>query len=391
MASLVVWPRRRLSGRRLHGRRLDGPPSSDQKVRSGLPLIFIYRPFESKTESLGAIGYNRWVPVPVSSPIPRSFTEMAERVNNWGRWGPDDQIGTLNLIDAAARMRGVASVVDGVAFPLGIPMSAAEGIQMGFIEGRVNPTHSMVSVNAPQSDDPGWIAFSEDVVTFAMQCATHWDGLAHTSYGGPDDGRLYNGYPASSITEDGASKLGIQNIRTLVSRGLLLDVARAKGLELLEPGYPITPDDLDAACALAGFDIEPGDVLLVRTGNAAHLAMPGRPGIGGAPPVRDLIAYTWPTPGLTVATAGWFHDRDVAAVAIDNVVLEVYPCESPDLFLPVHLLHLVEMGMTQGQNWFLDDLADACAGDGRYTFLLDATPLPFTGALGSPVNPIALR
>ncbi|HEX7459483.1 MAG TPA: cyclase family protein, partial [Acidimicrobiales bacterium] len=256
----------------------------------------------------------------------------------------------------------------------------------------VNPSHTMVAVDHPQSDDPGWVAFSEDVVTIAMQCATHWDGLAHTSYGaGPDGGRLYNGYPASSITESGASLLGIQQIRTLVSRGLLLDVARAKGLELLEPGYAITPDDLDAACELGGLAVEPGDVLLVRTGQAAHLALPGRPGIAGEAPVRDLIAYTWPTPGLTVDTAGWFHDHDVAAVATDTMVLEVYPCESEDLFLPVHILHLVEMGMTQGQNWFLDDLADACAADGRYSFLLDATPLPFTGALGSPVNPIALR
>ena len=317
---------------------------------------------------------------------------MAGQVSNWGRWGPDDQVGTLNLIDGPARLRGVGSVVDGVAFPLGIPMSEAEGIQMGFIEGRVNPTHTMVTVNAPQSEDPGWVAFSEDVVSFAVQCATHWDGLAHASYGaGPDGGRLYNGYPASSITEDGASLLGIQQIRTLVSRGLLLDVARAKGLELLEPSYPITPADLDAATGLAGLSPEPGDVVLVRTGQAAHLALPGRPGIGGKPPVRDLVAYTWPTPGLTVATAAWFHDHDVAAVAIDTMVLEVYPCESAELFLPVHLLHLVEMGMTQGQNWFLDDLADACAADGRYTFLLDATPLPFTGALGSPVNPVALR
>ena len=349
-----------------------------------------YRPFEGKT--VARIGYNRWVPAPVPPSIPRSFVEMAQQVSNWGRWGPADQIGTLNLIDEAARLRGVASVIDGTAFALGIPMSQAEGIQMGFIEGRVNPTHTMVSVNAPQSDDPEWIAFSEDVVTFAMQCATHWDGLAHTSYGaGPDGGRLYNGYPADSITKDGASMLGIEQIRTLVTRGVLLDVARAKGLELLEPGYPITPEDLDAACALAGIDLLPGDVILVRTGQAAHLALPGRPGIGGEPPTRNLLAYTWPTPGLTVATAAWFHDHDVAAVAIDTLILEVYPCELPDLFLPVHVLHLVEMGMTQGQNWFLDELADACAADGRYSFLLDATPLPFTGALGSPVNPVALR
>ena len=324
--------------------------------------------------------------------IPRAFTEMAERVSNWGRWGPDDQLGTLNLIDAAARLRGVASVVDGTAFHLGIPMSEAEGIQMGFIQGRVNPTHTMVTVNHPQSDLPGWVAFSEDVVSFAVQCATHWDGLAHASYGPePDGGRLYNGFPASTITEEGASRLGIQQIDTLIGRGVLLDVARAQGRQLLEPGHPISPHDLDAALALTGVDLEPGDVVLVRTGQAAHLALPGRPGIDGAPPVRDLVAYTWPTPGLTVATAGWFHDRDVAAVAIDTMVLEVYPCESDDLFLPVHLLHLVEMGMTQGQNWFLDELADACAADGRYTFLLDATPLPLTAALGSPVNPVALR
>ena len=168
-------------------------------------------------------------------------------------------------------------------------------------------------------------------------------------------------------------------------------MARAKGLEVLEPGYPITPADLDAACDLGGLSIEPGDVVLVRTGQMVHLALPGRAVPGGGQSVRDLVAYTWPTPGLTMATAVWFHDRDVAAVATDTLVLEVYPCEQPDAYLPVHLLHLVEMGMTQGQNWVLDELADACAADGRYDFLLDATPLPFTNALGSPVNPVALR
>ncbi len=332
------------------------------------------------------------MPVPVPASIPPSFTELASRVSNWGRWGPDDQVGTLNLIDQAARLRGVGAVRDGTAFALGLPLSEAEGIQMGFVPGRVNPTRTMVCVNEPLSPDPEWIASSEDVVTLAMQCATHWDGLAHVSYGaGPEGGRLYNGFPASEVTDEGAGKLGIHLIRSLVSRGVLLDVARAKGLEILEPGYPITPGDLDAACAMGALSVEPGDVVLVRTGQVAHLALPGRPGLGGADPVRDLVAYTWPTPGLTMATAEWFHGHDVAAVATDTLVLEVYPCESPDLYLPVHLLHLVEMGMTQGQNWFLDELADACAGDGRYEFLLDATPLPFTNALGSPVNPVAVR
>lgn len=323
---------------------------------------------------------------------PDVYVEMAQRVSNWGRWGADDQLGTLNLIDEAARQRAVASVVDGTAFPLGLPMSAEDGIQLGFIEGRINPSREMICVNNPLSPDPEWIASSEDTVTFSMQCATHWDGLAHVSYGaGPEGGRLYNGYPASAVTEEGASTLGIERIRTLLSRGVLLDVARAKGLQLLPAGYAITPEDLDAAVELAQVGIEPGDIVLVRTGQAAHLALPGRPGIGDADPVRDLVAYTWPTPGLTVATAGWLHRHDVAAVAIDTMVLEVYPCERDDLYLPVHLLHLVEMGLTQGQNWFLDELADACEADGRYTFLLDATPIAFRGALGAPVNPVALR
>jgi len=310
-------------------------------------------------------------------PIPAPFAEVAERVRNWGRWGPDDQLGTLNFIDEAARRRAAASVHSGKSFALGLPLSEAEGIQMGFIEGRVNPTRSMIQVNHPLSPDPDWICASEDVVTLALQCATHWDALAHASYGGS----LYNGYPATSVTEAGASLCGIHHLTTVVSRGILLDVARTLGLDRLEPGYAISPDDLSAACAAGGITPEPGDIVLVRTGQMAHLTEPG----------RDLIAYTWPSPGLTIETAEWFFAHDIAAVATDTLVFEVYPCQYDDIYLPVHLLHLVEMGLTQGQNWVLDALAADCAADGQYSFLLDATPLPFTGGLGSPLNPVALK
>jgi len=305
------------------------------------------------------------------------FADIAARVRNWGRWGADDQLGTLNLVDDAARRRAVESVRTGQALALGLPLSAEEGIQMGFVPGRVNPDRTMISVNEPLSPDPDWISTSEDCVTLALQCATHWDALAHASYGG----HLYNGFPAGTVTEAGASRCGIGLVRTLVSRGVLLDVARAKGSSMLEPGYPISAADLDAALELARTDLSPGDVVLVRTGQMAHLRAES----------RDLVAYTWPTPGLTIGTAEWFAARDVAAVATDTLPLEVFPGEDDDLYLPVHLLHLVDMGMTQGQNWVLDPLGEACAEDGRYTFLLDATPLPFTNGLGSPLNPVALR
>jgi kynurenine formamidase len=309
--------------------------------------------------------------------VPARFSEVADRVRNWGRWGPDDEIGTLNLIDADARLRGVDAVRSGQAFALGLPLSEAEGIQAGFVKGRDNPTRTMVQINEPLSADPDWVCASEDTATLALQCATHWDALAHCSY----NGRLYNGYPASSVDAGGAGRCGIHLLGAVVSRGVLLDVARALSCDVLTPGYAITPDDLDAACELGGIDVAPGDIVLVRTGQMVHLA----------PPTRDLVAYTWPTPGLTIETAEWFHRHDVAAVATDTLPFEVFPGQYDDLYLPVHLLHLVEMGMTQGQNWVLDELAADCAADGRYTFLLDATPLPFTNGLGSPLNPVAVK
>ncbi|HLX88782.1 MAG TPA: cyclase family protein [Acidimicrobiales bacterium] len=308
-----------------------------------------------------------------------AFHAIAARVRNWGRWGPDDQLGTLNFVDAAARHRAVAAVRTGEAYPLGLPLSEEEGIQAGLVPGRVNPMRSMVAVNNPLSDDPEWISSSEDVVTLALQCATHWDALAHVSY----DGRLYNGHPASSVTEAGASRCGIEQVRTLVTRGLLLDVARARGEDILPPGYGITPDDLDAACALGGLRPERGDAVLVRTGQMAHLR--------GERTQKALFAYAFPAPGLTMACAEWLRAHDVAAVATDTLSLEVFPGEDEAIYLPVHLLHLVEMGLTQGQNFVLDELAEACEADGVYDFFLDATPLPFTHALGSPVNPVVVR
>jgi len=299
--------------------------------------------------------------------------ELARRVNNWGRWGPDDEIGTLNLITPDVRRRAAACVRTGKAFSLALPLSQAEGIQLGFMPGRINPLRTMVQINEAVGS---WgMRTSDDIVMMAMQAATHWDGLAHVSW----QGRIYNGFPASDITAAGTAHCGIHKVRTLVGRGVLLDVARALGVEHLEPGYPIRAEDLDAAEALARTAVGSGDIVLVRTGQMIHLR------------ARNVVAYTYPSPGVTTGTVGWFRDRDVAAVATDTIVFECYPWENPEVEMPVHRLHLVEMGMTQGQNWVLDDLADDCADDGVYEFLLDASPQPFTNAVGSPVNPVAVK
>lgn len=309
--------------------------------------------------------------------LPESFYEIARRVNNWGRWGADDEIGTINLITPEVVRHAASLVRTGKTFALGLPLSQSEGIQLGFIPGRVNPLRTMIAINSPINPQSPDFRTSDDVVVMALQAATHWDGFGHATY----DGRMWNGHGADSITVDGATKCGIHKITRLVSRGVLLDVPRAKGLDVLEPDYFVHDDDLDAAAEMAKVEIRPGDVVLVRTGQMRHV-------VG---PQRDLYKYALNSPGVTTSVAEWNRRHDVAAMATDTLVFETFPAEDPAMTLPVHLLHLVEMGMIQGQNWNMEELAADCADDGIYEFFIDATPQPFTNAVGTPVNPVVVK
>ncbi|MEU0114872.1 cyclase family protein [Streptomyces bobili] len=305
--------------------------------------------------------------------LPVEFHDIAERVNNWGRWGTEDEIGTLNLITDEVVRRAVAEVRTGRRVPLALPLRE-DGVQTGMIPGRVNPLHTMVQINQ-EIFGPGTVACSDDAVTMGLQAATHWDALPHVSH----SGRIYNGRPAGTVTAHGGAQFsGIDKATCVVSRGVLLDVARARGVDRLEGGHSVTPEDLEAAEELAGTRVRAGDIVLVRTGQMrVYLA-------------GDRQAYAHPSPGLSVRTPEWFHARDVAAVANDTLTFEVFPPEIEDLWLPVHALHLVEMGMMQGQNWNLEKLSTACGQEGRYAFLLSATPEPFVGGTGTPVAPVAV-
>jgi kynurenine formamidase len=307
-------------------------------------------------------------------PLPGPFHELARRVNNWGRWGPDDERGTLNLITPDVVRRGAGCVRTGKHFALALPLGP-NGPQSGLIPGRVNPQHLMIAINTPTVGDPSGICSSDDVAYLPLQAATHWDSLAHVSYGG----RMWNGFPVSSVDVRGAGKAGIDRAGAVVGRGVLLDVARCKGVDRLDGGYAVTADDLSAAEELAGVRVEPGDIVLVRTGQM-QLFLQG-----------DRLAYTAPAPGLSMRSVPWLRERDVAAVATDNLTLEVVPGEREDAILPVHLLHLVEMGLLQGQNWNLEQLSADCADDGVYAFFLSATPEPFRRGLGGPVAPVAVK
>jgi kynurenine formamidase len=304
-------------------------------------------------------------------PLPPEFHELAKKVNNWGRWGADDERGTLNLITDDVVRRGLACARTGARFLLAIPLSE-EGPQSGAVPGRTNPARKMTAIHKPLIDPSGH-SYSDDVVSMGLQAGTHWDSLVHVTY----DGRLWNGLDPSVVSESGAARAGIDKAGVIAGRGVLLDVARARGLDRLPGGYGITPDDLETSSA--SVDVGSGDIVLIRTGQIQVFKEGNRKG------------YANPSPGLTLATSLWFHERDVAAVATDSLTFEVYPSERKDALLPVHLLNLTEMGLTQGQNFDLEELSAACAEDGVYDFFLEATPEPFVGGLGGPVAPVAIR
>jgi len=302
------------------------------------------------------------------------FAELARRVNNWGRWGPDDERGTLNLLTSAHVRDAAALVRDGRQIHLALPLSE-DGPQLGFVRGRTNPTRTMVAVHEPLGDAVDGVRFNDDAVQMGLQAATHWDALAHVSYAD----RMYNGFPSTVVDEAGASRLGADRIGSVAGRGVLLDVARAAGVDRLEGGTALSAADLERAEDLAGVRVGEGDIVLIRTGQMQLLH------------AGDKLGYAISTAGPSLQTVTWFHERGVAAVATDNLSFEVFPGEVEDLVLPVHMLHIVEMGLIQGQNFDLEMLAADCAEDGRYSFFLLGTPEPFVGACGAPVAPVVLK
>src|SRR5919108_5403325 len=194
--------------------------------------------------------------------------QLALQVRNWGKWGPDDEIGTLNYITPEKIAQASRLVTAGKVFALGIPLQR-NGPQSG-TRARFNPIHSMFRDGGDQPKTPEEVielqgyGGSDDWIVMPLQCVTQWDSLAHVF----DSGKMYNGYDAMLVTSSGAAKNSIDKTKNkIVGRGVLLDVARYKGRRALEPGYAITAADLDATAAAQRMDVQPGDIVVIRTGH----------------------------------------------------------------------------------------------------------------------------
>jgi len=312
-----------------------------------------------------------------------AIAAAAERCSNWGRWGADDVLGTLNFLDEAKRVEGARLVRRGVSFSLAQSFDM-DGPQKGW-RRRTNPVHTMLSSGLDAEfgpeEFPHGLGGADDVVFMPLQASTQWDGLGHIF----DHGQAYNGRRASQVvTSEGDRLTGIETVADRIAgRGVLLDVGRAFGTDgELPDGFAITADHLDGTIAAQGRSshVGRGDLLLIRTGQLARARRNGWGDYAGGA-----------APGLSFTTADWLHGGEIAGVATDTWGFEVRPNEFDVAFQPLHQVVIPHIGLFIGEMWDLDALAADCASDGVFDFFLTAAPLPVTGAVGAPVNPIALK
>jgi kynurenine formamidase len=302
-----------------------------------------------------------------------TFLAMAAKVSNWGRWGPEDERGTLNLITPDKIVAAAALVRTGKVFDLGIPLDANGPQGVG---SRINPVHLMSETGHLQDYDP-FFKYVDDYIFMPLQAASQWDALGHAYY----DGQLYNGFPDTVVSSAGLARDSIDKVANgITGRGVLLDVAGLHGVDWLDSGYLIGPEDLEACAAKAGVEVGTGDILLFRTGWRRKFTTE-----------RSSAGFREGEPGLGMAAVEWLHERDVAVVASDNRAIEVQPGEFTTIRYNIHLLLLRDMGMTLGEILDFEDLAADCADDGVYEFFFCGPPLKVTGAAGSPINPLAIK
>ena len=300
-----------------------------------------------------------------------------ESLSNWQRWGPDDALGTLNHITPDKRAAAAAAIVVGAT--VSCARTIATGSEVNDYAGVAPQRYMLASGEGLGADSAGprGVGFAEYLgFVFHGARITHLDGLSHESW----DGKLYNGVPAGVVTtSNGATQLDILGARQGVfTRAVLVDIARHRGVPWLEPGEAVTRGEVEDFLSATGTEIGPGDGMLLRTGYSA------------------LIAERGPVDEHRFGRAGWhasclslFHENDIAFIGSDTAQ-DAKPSGFELVRNPIHLIGLVAMGLWLVDNCDFEELGAHCQELGRQSFAMTFAPLPFSGATGSPVNPLAL-
>ena len=333
--------------------------------------ILIAALFATATFTIGIAGQQRGAepaapllgPGPSAARFPRNadeFDQMFNQVKNWGRWGKDDQLGAANLITEAKRKQALALAKNGVTVSL---------------------AHNPLTEAAPDNTSPFEHTMNRGLSTDTYKVSyhgyahSHIDALCHILY----KEQTYNGYPRAEVnTEKGCTKLGVQNLKNgIVTRGILLDIPRLKGVPYLEPGTPVFQEDLEAWEAKAGIKVSPGDAIFLRTGRWAR-----REKLGPWPVSRNEAGYH-------ASVAPWLKARGVSFLGSDDAQ-DVTPSLVEGVSLPVHTLAITALGVDILDNMDLEAVAETAARLNRWEFLLMVAPGPVTGGTGFPANPLAI-
>ena len=279
------------------------------------------------------------------------FDTLFQHVKNWGRWGPADELGSLNLVTAAKRKQALALAKAAVT------VSLAHNPLTERADDNASPfEHTMLRGNS----------MDRYAVSYHGYAHSHIDALCHILY----KDQTYNGYARAEVnTDKGCTKLGIQNLKDgVVTRGVLVDLPRLRNLPYLEPGTPIYVEDLEAWEKRSGVKVSAGDALLVRTGRWARRAALGPWNVGQH------------AAGLHASVAPWLKARGIAILGGD-AAQDVVPSLVEGVALPVHTLMIPGMGV---------NLAEKAAALNRWEFMLTIAPVPVTGGTGFPVNALAI-
>ena len=310
------------------------------------------------------------------TPTESEVLDWMNSLSNWGRWGAKDQKGCLNLITPDKSRQAATLVKSGLTVSCARPITTdmapdityqVQRFMVDSGEGRDTDTEERRLIRRGAAEFIGMV--------FHGQTITHIDALSHYSW----NAQLYNGQPANMITSrEGAQTHSIELAENgIVTKGVLLDIPKAHGVNWLDPDRPVMPEDLEQAAELHGVSITEGDILLVRTGNYKMRLSEGA-NINGNPATACHVACT-----------PWFKEKGIAMLGTDTSN-DVRPSQYDKITAPLHTVSLVTLGLWLIDNANLEDLAIMCANTGRYEFMLTLAPLRLHKVTGSPVNPIAL-
>jgi kynurenine formamidase len=287
------------------------------------------------------------------------FDDMFRQVSNWGRWGKDDQLGSINLITAVKRKQALSAAKTG------------ESVSLAH-----NPLTERAEDNGSPFEHTMNRGFTTDTyrVSYHGYAHSHIDALCHFSY----KDQTYNGFPKAEVnTDKGCAKLGIDTLKNgIITRAILIDIPRLKGVPYLEPGTAVYVEDLEAWEKKVGVKISSGDAILLRTGRWARRAKLGPWNVGQN------------EAGFHASVVPWLKMRGVALVGSDDAQ-DVVPAMVEGVNLPVHTLLIAALGINLLDNQDLEAVADTAGRLNRWEFMLTVAPVPVTGGTGFPVNALA--